>query len=36
LIGDENKKFAWGDESLIKFDLAQRIAIGRNKFGGNK
>ena len=36
LRGDENKKFAWGDESLIKFDLAQRIAIGRNKFGGNK
>ncbi len=36
LIGDENKKFEWGDESLIKFDLAQRIAIGRNKFGGNK
>ena len=36
LIGDEHKKFEWGDESLIKFDLAQRIAIGRNKFGGNK
>jgi len=22
LIGDEHKKFEWGDESLIKFDLA--------------
>ena len=37
LLGEENKtKFDWGEEAQIKFDLAQRIALGRSKFGGNK
>lgn len=37
MIGDESRKFEWGDESKMKFDLAQRIAAGRSKgFGGNK
>jgi hypothetical protein len=37
LIGDDSKKFDWGEESKLKFELAQRIAAGRNKgLGGNK
>ena len=36
LIGDDSRKFEWGDESKLKFDLAQRIALGRGKFGANK
>lgn len=24
LIGDDNKKFEWGDETKLKFDLSQR------------
>ena len=37
LIGDEKgPKFDWGDEAKLKFELAQRIAVGRGKFGGNK
>jgi SLOG in TRPM, prokaryote len=36
LLGDENHKFEWGDEAQIKFDLAQRIAVGRNKFGSTQ
>ena len=24
LIGDEKKKFEWGDENKVKFELAQR------------
>ena len=33
LLGDENHKFDWGDESQLKFNLAERIATGRSKFG---
>lgn len=29
LIGDKAKSFAWGDESSIKIDLADKIAAGR-------
>ena len=39
LIGKEDKsvKFAWGDESNLKFDLAKRIAAGRKSgFGGQQ
>ena len=28
------KKYTWGDETAIKFDLAKRIASGRGKMGG--
>ena len=37
LIGKEDKsvKFAWGDESGLKYDLAKRFAMGRKSgFGG--
>jgi len=27
LMGDEKKKFAWGDETKLKFELAQRYII---------
>jgi len=35
LIGKEDKsrKFKWGDESQLKFELAKRITIGRNAGG---
>ena len=37
LIGEEKgNKYDWGEEAKMKFELAQRIAVGRNKFGGNK
>ena len=29
------QKYAWGDETAIKFDLAKRIAQGRGKMGGS-
>lgn len=35
LIGKEDKsrKFKWGDESQLKFELARRITVGRNAGG---
>ena len=27
LLGDETKKFEWGDETKLKFDLAQRYKL---------
>ena len=29
-----SKKFKWGDETTIKFDIAKRIAQGRTKMAG--
>ena len=29
------KKLAWGEEAQVKFDLAKRLAAGRNKIGGS-
>jgi hypothetical protein len=37
LVGEEassDKKLKWGDETQLKFDLAKRIAAGRQKKGG--
>lgn len=34
LIGDDGKKFNWSDEAKVKYDLAERIAAGRNKGPG--
>ena len=31
--GQEQKKFVWGDEAGVKFELAKRIAAGRSKIG---
>jgi hypothetical protein len=28
------KKFKWGDETTLKFDIAKRIAQGRTKMAG--
>lgn len=37
LIGDDGKKFDWAEEAKLKYDLAQRISVGRNKgLGGAK
>jgi hypothetical protein len=27
LVGDENKKYKWGDETQIKFNLANRYLL---------
>lgn len=32
--GEKPKSFDWGDETTVKFELAKRIAAGRNKMGG--
>jgi hypothetical protein len=32
--GDKPKSFEWGDETTVKFEMAKRIATGRNKMGG--
>ena len=32
--GERPKSFEWGDETYVKFDLAKRIAAGRNKKNG--
>jgi hypothetical protein len=29
LMGDDDTKYDWGDETQAKFDLAKRIAAGR-------
>jgi len=36
LIGNEDVRYDWGDETQVKFDLAKRIAAGRATFGGSK
>lgn len=33
LLGDDQNKLNWSDEAQLKFDLAQRVAVGRGKFG---
>jgi hypothetical protein len=31
----DQKSYTWGDETVVKFDLAKRIATGRGKMGGS-